>query len=353
MISSKIEKLSIGIVCYDEGQKIYNLLKSLIYKDNLDWIHEVIIVDNSSDSKMHRVIRNFPELHVIEPDRLLFFCNPSNNLGLARKLIVEKASCDWLAFTDGDCVIPKNWLRDLIDLAESQISPCLAAVGGGQDWPEEVTVLNAGKPSLFLTGGSPQTVKYNKIQSVDHIPTTNGLFYRPHVLRIGNFSDKLNRGGEDLNLGLRLKNAGFQMYMGSQPCVLNNCSQSLMGWLLRAFRLGTCQMKAGAIQYLRFIALLPLMSVVFVALCYWAHPLIPAVGLLIYVVVGVILSLNIVGWHFLRAVSLFVLWMATHTFYGMGVIYGVLSSVLLFPGRLVGTSLLTCVGGLGKNDATT
>ena len=92
-------------------------------------------VDNSPDSRIYRTIRNFSE--VIESDPLLFFCNPSNNLGLARKLIVEKASCDWLAFTDGDCVVPKNWLKGLVDLAESQKSPHLAAVGGGQDWPEK------------------------------------------------------------------------------------------------------------------------------------------------------------------------------------------------------------------------
>ena len=106
------------IVLNYQGEKIIektlNSLTALNYKKDR---YEVLIVENGSKDKSDEVIGNWLAAHKLKNFHLLSL---PKNLGFAggNNEGIKRARGKYIALLNNDCVVDKNWLRELVIVAE-------------------------------------------------------------------------------------------------------------------------------------------------------------------------------------------------------------------------------------------
>ena len=124
--------VSISIVCYREGEKLSQVLNSLKAQSRFDCIGEVLLVQNGDCESTLKAAKAF--LNVLP---LSLSQNPLNSIGQARQLIVENSRYDLLAFIDGDCLAPVNWLERLLCHWDSLANQNRIGISGPNRLPEQ------------------------------------------------------------------------------------------------------------------------------------------------------------------------------------------------------------------------
>ena len=81
--------------------KCLHSLKSLNYPN-----YEIIVVNDASTDSTEQILKQFSAITVLTTNGI----GPS----MARNLAIEKATGEYLAFTDGDCLIDREWLNQLL-----------------------------------------------------------------------------------------------------------------------------------------------------------------------------------------------------------------------------------------------
>lgn len=241
-----MKKVSVLIVSYNEEENISQLLMALNEQTAKTQIVECLIADNGSVDKTIACIKN--QIAELSFPTQVFERNV-NNIGEARQQLVEAASSEWIVFIDADCNPQTDWLEQLLRLGE-KLSPeqHAAGFGGGQklssSTPFGFAVNQLLQDTFFHFGsaqGKSQSIEHGQLRLVDHLPTTNALFWRPAIKSIGGFSPEYHRAGEDLDLGLKLRASGHSLYLSREPTLINNCADGVIAWMKRMFRFGTAQ----------------------------------------------------------------------------------------------------------------
>jgi glycosyltransferase involved in cell wall biosynthesis len=175
MISSGYyASVSVIIPSYNSEKTIRATLRSVMAQD-LEEGYEVIVADSSTDRTPDLIRREFPAVHLLHRKERM-------QSGTARNLGVSVARGQILAFTDADCVVPPDWLRQLV--AHHRWCPDYAAVGGpiANGNPESI-VSWAGYLAEFNVHLPAGKTPYD----TDHIPTGNISYKRWVFDRYGGF----------------------------------------------------------------------------------------------------------------------------------------------------------------------
>ena len=229
-----------GLICYREGEKLSHILQSLVEQRAFHQIGEVLLVQNGDCEQTLNCAKSF-----LKKLPLAILPHPVNHIGKGRALIVNKAAFPLIAFTDGDCMVPPNWLETLLAHWNHCAALSPAGVGGPNRLPEErlwEKLVNLSVSHFLGHGWSPQAWKPKDQTSVSHLPTTNALFSSHKIKQAGNFSKEHSFVGEDLELGPRLKSQG-PLYLFPTPIVINNYASSYFENLKRLFRFGRVRWK--------------------------------------------------------------------------------------------------------------
>jgi len=162
---------------------------------------ELIVVDGGSKDKTQEIAKRFGAK---------IYRNQLKIRGAGCKIGVEKAKGELIAFTDADCVVPVNWLKDLLSpLSNHKV----AGVGGPNITPKDDTQFAkaVGEVINLLTKpGSRYGFSANKITETYHNPGCNVLYRKEPILKVGNFSPKLLTC-EDEELDFRLLENGYKL----------------------------------------------------------------------------------------------------------------------------------------------
>ncbi|MEO0336127.1 MAG: glycosyltransferase [Pseudomonadota bacterium] len=238
------EGVSLLIVCYNESENIDALLKALLAQSWKSSISEILIADNgSSDGTYEKLKAKASDL----PIPMTVWQRAENNIGAARDELVKRAISDWVVFVDADCVPPPDWLKDILEKLQAcrKLDKHFAGCGGGHHLPGRNSMqkaINGLMRHTPLHAFSSQSYDGEDVgRCVDHLPTTNAVFCKKAVQNVGGFSKKFSRVGEDLDLGLRLNESGFNLYRFAKPSLQNDCAQTPLGWAKRMFLFGTAQ----------------------------------------------------------------------------------------------------------------
>lgn len=283
MADNVVKLISVGMVLYNQGPKAINALTSIKKSAEQIGAWEVIVVDNSSTSETGLSVKDYLEKQNIS---FQFHQARENNLGRARAWIVEHAKAEWIYFTDPDCELETLNLSVLWNLGNSQNKTQLGGVGGinrapeGQHWYWEV--LNHGVKSPIGHFYSSQNWAPPKLQSVSHLSTSNALFKREALLAVGNFSSKFAKTGEDLELGLRLNQAGYKLLLTKEAIVRHELPQSPWVWAQKIFVHGRTQVMVArqTPALLKTHKLLPLIALfILLVLGFWSLPIFFGVAL--------------------------------------------------------------------------
>ena len=114
----KNPKISIIVPAYNAASNIDACIKSLLAQETLP--HEIIVVNDASKDNTAEIVRG---MGVRLVDRKI-----NGGAGAARADGAKAATGDILAFTDSDCIVPKNWTRLISEGFESE--PELGGIGG-------------------------------------------------------------------------------------------------------------------------------------------------------------------------------------------------------------------------------
>jgi len=176
-----------------------SLARQLYPRDHV----EVIVADGRSSDATRAVA---------ESRGAIVVHNPKELVAAGRNVGFQHARGDIVAFTDDDCTFPEDWLdRAAIHFAD----PCVAGLGGPTRMPADESHFGRAVALLFELGvraaGSVHAEKVEARRMVSDLPGCN-MFYRRAVLEQVMPVIETLVTAEDVELGFRLREAGFHLF---------------------------------------------------------------------------------------------------------------------------------------------
>lgn len=194
--------VSVVVPCYQPGSLIDGCVERLLEQDLGD-AYEVIVVESSGDGTAERLQTRFPACRVIAP--------PARTLPAeAQNIGVAAASGRFVAITNHDCLVPRDWLRGLL---ARHARGTYAAVGGA--------VAN-GTPSSLI-GTAAYWSEFNEFTpgrpagEVRGVPQCNVCFRRTALVGPTPFPP-VRFGAEELTFNYELGRAGGVFFF--EPAVV-------------------------------------------------------------------------------------------------------------------------------------
>jgi len=152
---------------------------------------------------------------------------------------IRAASGELVAFTDGDCIADREWLKEL---EKGFVGPDVAGVGGDQRSPEDES--STGKSLqefLKAIGFMTDYIKTgNLTKETDHNPSCNAAYRRSVLEKVGGFDESL-WPGEDVELDLRIRRSGHKLMYNPCAVVGHYRPSDYRGFARMMRRYGACQ----------------------------------------------------------------------------------------------------------------
>ena len=180
---------------------------------------EVVVVDNASSDRTAELARAAGAVVVSEP---------LPNRSRARNRGIEAARAPWVAFTDADCVASPRWLEELLGC--SGRAPLVAG--------PVVTTVSGERPNAVER--LEQRWRFSQEEWVQQgwAATANLMVERAALEALGGFDAAYRHAGEDPDLCLRARAAGFELGWCPAAEVTHEAESRIGPVLRRAFRHG-------------------------------------------------------------------------------------------------------------------
>lgn len=229
-----LPKVTVAVVCFNEEKNIGSCLASLLAQSYPRQKLEILVVDNASEDKTQEIIKNFQR----KTKRIRPVINPKRGIAASRNVAVKNCRTALIAFTDADCLTPKNWLKNLVAgwLKYKKKYPELVAVGG-PNYPPKTTkfyqALGIVLNTYLGSRGSVQGRRYLTDREVKHLPTVNVLYEKKAIEKIGGFDERLGSIIEDEDLSYRLLKKGRRFFYLANAGVVHKMRDNLLAWAKR------------------------------------------------------------------------------------------------------------------------
>ena len=231
--------------------KCLHSLKSLNYPN-----YEITVVNDGSTDGTEEILKQFTAITVLTTKGV----GPS----MARNLAIEKSGGEYLAFTDADCLIDKEWLNQLrAYFTDTNVM----GVGGDQLCPEDETPFGKEVHNfLKLIAFSSDYLKTEKeVMNIRHNPTCNMMYRKKAFEKIENFKKDL-WPCEDLEFDCRLIQAGYKLIFNPKAVVYHYRPKNLKKFGQMHFRYGRAHaklvLKYGFMEKIHYIPLVLLFLLV-------------------------------------------------------------------------------------------
>jgi len=171
---------------------------------------ELIVINDGSSDGTAALLGRFagdPRITVIETGGV----GPS----AARNMGIALANGEFLAFTDGDCIVEPAWLDNLFDEFSNFRAIKVGAVGGCQESPSDdtafgKTVQQFMKTIGFITDYAKDGRNFDIITATAHNASCNVMYKKEVFKKAGLFLESL-WPGEDVELDFRAARAGYTL----------------------------------------------------------------------------------------------------------------------------------------------
>jgi GT2 family glycosyltransferase len=210
-------EISVVVPARNAAASLPPLLASLRGQTLAPERYEVVVVDNASSDDTAAVARAAGATVVSEP---------VPNRSRARNRGIEAARADRIAFTDADCVASEGWLDALLGCHQAPL------VAG----PVQVTTAQPPNSAERLEARWRFAQEHWVRQG--WAATANLCVEREALDAVGGFDPVYRQIGEDADLCLRARRAGFGLGWCPAAVVRHQAESSLRPLLSRAFRHG-------------------------------------------------------------------------------------------------------------------
>jgi cellulose synthase/poly-beta-1,6-N-acetylglucosamine synthase-like glycosyltransferase len=329
----KIPFVTVGIITKNEEINIRETISSILNSNYPKNKYEILIVDGNSKDKTQQIVEDLIKSN--KNIRLLIEPWEKGTHGKARNYLADNAKGNYLAFTDGDCIVKKNWLRSLVEtlIKEKVLDKKIVAVGGTRkpiktnNWKENT--LNNIMSTFFGCGGSSNFIG-TKNKYVGTIPNYNAI-YLTEIVRREKYS---NLGvGEDYEFNLRLGKRGYKIIFSEKAVIYHHQEPSFSKFLNQMYNYGKAQVNIyREISKLRFFAIIsPLfvLGLILGLMLSFLNLLILKIYLstiAFYIFLDIFYSLKVVfNTKKNYNLILLIIYPLEHIFYGLGVLGGILN----------------------------
>lgn len=265
-------RVSIIIPVHNCRRTIAQCLDSLVQIDHPSF--EIIIVDDGSTDETPAICGAYSQVRLVRVRK----GGPSK----ARNTGIAIARGDFVAFTDGDCIVEPGWLAEL---EKGFTSPEIAGVGGNQNCPKDDTQMGVAIHGFLKCIGFVSDYVKTDIQVIEthHNPTCN-VMYRKDVLKeVQGFNEDL-WPGEDVELDLQIRRRGYKLIYNPAACVAHYRPATYRGFARMLYRYGAAQgylvRKYGLFRLVHYVPIVVFAGLALLAVFSLRSPLVWAVPLL-------------------------------------------------------------------------
>ena len=196
--------VTIGICVRDGESLLHGAVDSII---NQDFPHDklqVIFVDDGSKDKTPEIIKGYLPTF---GGRAKFFKTSWKGLGHARNLITNEAEGEFLLFVDADEVLTSGYVKAQVAVMEK--NPQVGITSGIFKTVPGNVMLNL-EVAPYIVNQRKYGEAKNLIWATDKLIGTGGTTFRIKALKQANgFNENIRGAGEDTDLVLRIKKAGW------------------------------------------------------------------------------------------------------------------------------------------------
>lgn len=196
--------VTIGICVRNCENCIKETIESVISQDYPHANMELLFVDDGSEDKTLSVIDKYVSGSDI-PSKI--FRSSWRGIGHARNVVIRNAEGDYILWVDGDMVLSKGFIEKLVGFMKQ--NPQAGIVKGKQNLELEGGYLSTLEACSRAAG---RMVNYQSEKTRSRALGTGGALYRVEAIRqVGDFDENLRGYGEDLDIELRLRDAGWSL----------------------------------------------------------------------------------------------------------------------------------------------
>jgi glycosyltransferase involved in cell wall biosynthesis len=221
---------SVIIPVYNRPQEVEELLKSLSGQAVKNF--EVIIVEDGSTLPCREVVERFADSLPVT-----YHAKPNTGRSDSRNVGMQLAKGDYFIFFDSDCIIPPAYFSRLTAYLDEDYSDCF----GGPDtahrsFSDVQKAISYAMTSFFTTGG----IRGGKQVMESFKPRTFNMgFSRAVYEKAGGFNNML---GEDIDLSIRIAQAGFRVSLYREAFVYHKRRISFAKFYRQVRNFGTARL---------------------------------------------------------------------------------------------------------------
>ena len=213
---------SVIIPVYNEAQTLGDCLASLVHQAGNSRDVEIIVVDDGSTDSTPELVRQFPEVRLIQQEQ--------QGPAAARNRGAREAKGEIILFTDGDCLPQDNWLEEM--LTPFREYPDLIGVKGAY-----VTLQRSLMARFVQIEYEDKYDRLAKQHYIDFVDTYSAGYRRLAFLAAGGFDQEFPVAcAEDVELSYRLANQGCKMLFNPWARVRHRHPESLESYLAKKFK---------------------------------------------------------------------------------------------------------------------
>jgi len=197
---------------------------------------EVIVADDGLDESGIAQLAEFR-------DRVKVIGIDGRGPSYARNRAAESTSAAYVAFTDSDCIVDRQWLNEL--LKGFVMRPEAAACGGRQEIPRDASefekrLFSFMETTGFVTDYVRQAGGDARIVTVDHNASCNVMYRRDIFVKEGGLLEGL-WPGEDVEFDYRLKKKGYVAVFNPGAVVYHYRPKDIQVFAGMMYRYGAAQ----------------------------------------------------------------------------------------------------------------
>ncbi len=238
---------SIIVPVYNRPAEVKELAESLSRQSCKDF--ELVIVEDGSSAPCADVLEPFKDQFTYR-----YFFKKNEGRSLARNYGMEHAEGDYLVFFDSDCVIPPDYFKIVKERLTANYSDCY----GGPDRADKSfsklqKAISFSMTSFLTTGG----IRGQKKGLEKFTPRTFNMGFSKEVYhKVGDFKDMF---GEDIDLSLRIRDAGFTTQLIPDAFVYHKRRVNLKSFRRQVFVFGMARIELFLLhpKSLKIVHLLP------------------------------------------------------------------------------------------------
>ncbi|MCW4048459.1 MAG: glycosyltransferase [Candidatus Bathyarchaeota archaeon] len=226
--AGELPSLSIIVPVMNMVRTIGDLLESLMDIDYDKDKLEIIIVDGNSRDGTREIIEEYPVTLVQQEGR---------GLNAARNTGIKYSSGDIIAYTDGDCVVPRDWAKAIV---ENFRDPSVGVVGGIMEGYDKSDLLSNYIDETFfqVTPGFRYRIETTDLRLMQFPAGANMAFRRSALARVSFFDENITYGFDDLQPVEALGFKGFRIVLDPSVNIRHQHRSNIWALMKQHFNYG-------------------------------------------------------------------------------------------------------------------